>query len=182
LRHGVIESFRTRFPAESKKTIVSGTSVFFIQKPPVVVFGNTKSIPSRGTRLRCMSPRLRCAGVFASSGRIVAPSIRKAAFAFSDAPAPPARASTATSAPAATRRREQFTAGRVGDRLSTVRDTAIEPVAWNRPVVVDPDEAKRLLALDDETVFEPSPDVTSFFAELLAALSAHQPSQPIPPD
>ena len=34
LRHGAIDSFRTRFPAESKKTIVSGTSVFFIQKPP----------------------------------------------------------------------------------------------------------------------------------------------------
>ena len=39
--------------------------------------------------------------------------------------------------------------------------------AWKRPVVDDPDEAKRLLALDDETVFEPSSDVTSFFAELL---------------
>ena len=35
--------------------------------------------------------------------------------------------------------------------------------AWKFPLVNDPDEAKRLVALEDETVFEPSPDVTRLF-------------------
>ena len=58
-----MDSLRTRFPLESKKRIVSGTSVFFIQKPPDVVSGKTKSIPSFGARVRFMSPRERCADV-----------------------------------------------------------------------------------------------------------------------
>ena len=42
--------------------------------------------------------------------------------------------------------------------------------AWKFPLVTDPDEATRLVALEDETVFEPSPDVTRFFAELMERL------------
>lgn len=39
--------------------------------------------------------------------------------------------------------------------------------AWKRPLVTDPDEAARLLDLEDEGVFEPSPDLEAFYAELL---------------
>ena len=53
-------------PAVSKKTIVSGTSVFFIQKPPDVACENTKSIPSAGAFLRNMSPRCCCPEVSAT--------------------------------------------------------------------------------------------------------------------
>ena len=42
--------------------------------------------------------------------------------------------------------------------------------AWKLPLVTDPDEAKRLVGLEDETVFEPSPDVTRFYAELMERL------------
>jgi hypothetical protein len=51
-----MESLRTRLPDESKKTIVSGTRVFFIQNPPVVASGKTKSIPSFGARVRFINP------------------------------------------------------------------------------------------------------------------------------
>jgi hypothetical protein len=102
---------RTRLPAESKKTIVSGTSVFFIQKPPVVVPGKTKSIPSFGAVLRFMSPRARCAGVLAISGRKVTPSSRSTAVARSDAPAMPAPATVdaIVRAAAATTKRKRVT-------------------------------------------------------------------------
>ena len=39
-------------------------------------------------------------------------------------------------------------------------------IAWKSPVVTDTDEAKRLVALDDESVFAPSEDVARFYAEL----------------
>jgi hypothetical protein len=42
--------------------------------------------------------------------------------------------------------------------------------AWKAPVVTDTDEARRLLALEDESVFEPSDDVTDFFTELMRRL------------
>jgi hypothetical protein len=38
---------------------------------------------------------------------------------------------------------------------------------WKRPLVTDTDEAQRLIELEDETVFEPSPDLERFYAELL---------------
>jgi hypothetical protein len=41
---------------------------------------------------------------------------------------------------------------------------------WKSPVVTDVDEAKRLLALEDESVFEPSDDVTRFLDELMELL------------
>ena len=72
---------RTCFPAESKKTILSGTRVFFIQNPPEVAVRKTKSIPSEGARLRNMSPRPRCAAVSASSGWNTTPSSRRFAVA-----------------------------------------------------------------------------------------------------
>ena len=40
-------------------------------------------------------------------------------------------------------------------------------IAWKSPVVTDTDEAKRLVALEDETVFEPSADVAAFYAKLI---------------
>ena len=43
--------------------MVRGTSVFFIQKPPLVVSGKMKSIPSFGAFVRLMSPVARCDGV-----------------------------------------------------------------------------------------------------------------------
>ena len=39
--------------------------------------------------------------------------------------------------------------------------------AWKGPVVDDTDEATRLLELEDESVFEPSPDLERFYAALL---------------
>jgi hypothetical protein len=42
--------------------------------------------------------------------------------------------------------------------------------AWKAPLVTDPDEAKRLLELEDESVFEPSEDVTRFFEKLMQRL------------
>ena len=112
-RQGTIDSFRTRFPAESKKTIVSGTSVFFIQNPPVVAPGKTKSMPSFGACLRFMSPRVRCAVVLATSGRKITPSRRSTAVALAAAcvaPAP-ARADAIVMAAAATMRRGRVTTG-----------------------------------------------------------------------
>jgi hypothetical protein len=44
---------------------------------------------------------------------------------------------------------------------------AMDLYAWKRPLVTDPDEALRLLELEDETVFEPSPDLERFYTELL---------------
>jgi hypothetical protein len=38
---------------------------------------------------------------------------------------------------------------------------------WKRPLVTDPEEAKRLVELEDENVFEPSADLERFYAELL---------------
>ena len=54
-RHG---SARTLFPGGSKNTILSGTSVFFIQKPPPVAWEKTNSIPSTGARFRYIKPAL----------------------------------------------------------------------------------------------------------------------------
>jgi hypothetical protein len=59
--------------------IRSGTRVFFIQKAPVVGPGKTKSIPSFGARLRCMSPVARASPSRASSGVNVTPSSRSVA-------------------------------------------------------------------------------------------------------
>jgi hypothetical protein len=39
---------------------------------------------------------------------------------------------------------------------------------WKRPLVTEEDEAKRLLELEDESVFEPSDDVVRFYEELVA--------------
>jgi hypothetical protein len=39
--------------------------------------------------------------------------------------------------------------------------------AWKRPLVTDPDEALRLVELEDENVFEPSADVERFYAALV---------------
>jgi hypothetical protein len=114
LRQGTIDSFRTRFPAESKKTIVSGTSVFFIQKPPLVDSGKTKSMPSLGARVRFMSPRERSSDVFATSGLNVTPSSRSTAVARSVAAAPLATTATPASKRATTRIRPRFTSDRVG--------------------------------------------------------------------
>jgi hypothetical protein len=44
---------------------------------------------------------------------------------------------------------------------------AMSLYAWKRPLVDDPAEARRLLELEDETVFEPSPELERFYAELL---------------
>ena len=118
-RQGTIDSFRTRLPAESKKTIVSGTSVFFIQKPPVDVPGKTKSMPSFGACVRCMSPRDRCAVVFATSGRKITPSRRSTVVALRAPCVPPVAASAdaVVRAAAATMRRGLVTTGQ-GRRTS----------------------------------------------------------------
>jgi hypothetical protein len=42
--------------------------------------------------------------------------------------------------------------------------------AWKSPLVTDTDEARRLLDLEDESVFEPSEDVTRFFEVLMKRL------------
>jgi hypothetical protein len=42
--------------------------------------------------------------------------------------------------------------------------------AWKAPVVPDTDEARRLIELEDESVFEQSDDVVGFFADLTRRL------------
>jgi hypothetical protein len=42
--------------------------------------------------------------------------------------------------------------------------------AWKAPVVTDTEEARRLVELEDESVFEQSDDVAGFFAELIRRL------------
>ena len=42
--------------------------------------------------------------------------------------------------------------------------------AWKSPLVTDTDEAERLLSLEDDSVFEPSEDLTRFFEELTRRL------------
>jgi hypothetical protein len=61
-------------PFVLKNTILSGTNVFFIQKPPVVLSGKTKSMPSTGALRRRIRPSERLAEVRASSGRNATPS------------------------------------------------------------------------------------------------------------
>jgi len=87
--------------------------VFFIQKPPLVVSGKTKSMPSLGARVRFMSPRERCADVFATSGLNVTPSSRSTAVALPEACAAPAPASAEATAraAAATMKRGRITTG-----------------------------------------------------------------------
>lgn len=48
--------------------------------------------------------------------------------------------------------------------------------AWKSPAVTDPDEAERLLELEDESVFQASDDVTRFFAQLMELLPPHDAS------
>jgi hypothetical protein len=53
---------------------------------------------------------------------------------------------------------------------------------WKTPVITDTDEAARLLDREDESAFEPSPDLTRFLEELLerfpppGALTADEPA------
>ena len=65
--------------------------MFFIQKPPLVVSGKTKSIPSFGAFVRLMSPVARCDGVRAISGRNGIPSRRSPTVDPPDAPTAPAQ-------------------------------------------------------------------------------------------
>src|SRR5918996_3234553 len=113
-------SLRTRFPRRSKKTIASGTSVFFIQKPPVVSPGKTKSMPSAGAFRRCMRPRARWSDVRATSGRNGTPSRRSFAVASVRAVAPAA-------APARTR-------ALVASTASTIRTATPERYGRKLPL------------------------------------------------
>jgi hypothetical protein len=48
----------------------------------------------------------------------------------------------------------------------TVSGVSMTLIAWKSPLVTDTDEARRLVALDDESVFAPSGDIAHFYAEL----------------
>jgi hypothetical protein len=59
------------------------------------------------------------------------------------------------------------------------REVAFAPVSmdlylWKAPLLEDTDEARRLLELDDESVFEPSPDLVAFFSDLTKRLPLHE--------
>jgi hypothetical protein len=51
--------------------------------------------------------------------------------------------------------------------MGTVSHVSMTLHLWKAPRVTDPDEAQRLIELDDESVFEPSEDLRRFYAELL---------------
>ena len=53
---------------------------------------------------------------------------------------------------------------------TTVRVVSMSLFVWKSPVVTETDDAKRLLALEDESVFEASDDVIRFFEELMERL------------